>query len=313
MSHISCPSLHLTPRDISIIEMVYAYRGCGVEHLHARFWPGDATPSASYRRVARLVHEHYLAAHRLPSLTGWGSGKALLTLGHRGRRTLAECRGISVRALPRLKVAQSTLFIHHHFAVCDFRVALDLAAEQLSAVELREWIAEEKLRAAPMKVEDRSSVERGQSPDPIVLIPDGAFVLVYKEREERAFLEMDLGTIAPKRLQRKLRGYLLQQASVPFPVFFVVPDEQRTALVASLTAHEAETIGADPTRIFVAVRDDVRADTILSAPVWQQCGSDRRVAILPSANTPPEVVSQRREVPVQASATERELVSARPT
>jgi hypothetical protein len=268
-----------------MLETVYTYHGCGVQHLHARFWPAETTPSAVYRRVSRLVQSHYFDAHRLPSLSGQGSGKALLSLGYRGRRVLAEQWGIPARALPRLKIASSALFVHHHFAICDFRVALELVTELRSDVQLVEWTDEAEFKRTPMKLRD--TADGPESARTITLIPDGAFTLTYHDRLERGFLEMDMGTLAPKRLHLKLRGYLLNQTQLVVPIFFVTTSELRAQQVLHLAEQEAKRLRADPTVIFVTTRDRLTPRTILVAPIWQQAGVREPVSILPEASKPP--------------------------
>lgn len=280
-------TLHVTPRDADMIEMVYAYHGCGVQHLHARFWPEESTLSATYRRVSRLAQAHYLTAQRLPSLTGQGSGKAILALGARGRRVLAERRAIPLRALPRLKLAASTLFVHHHFAVCDVRVALELAAERTKHVQLAEWLPEATLKRQPMKVQDVAPPDAPAESKTITLIPDGAFLLRYDAREQPGMLEMDMGTLAPKRLQQKLRGYLLLYPELRTPVFFVAPSEQRVQQIRRLAESEAARLGADPSFVFLTTRGALLAGPALTAPIWQQCTVTQPVALLPTAQPAP--------------------------
>ncbi|MBV9280389.1 MAG: replication-relaxation family protein [Chloroflexi bacterium] len=300
--------LHLTPRDISSIETVYAYHGCAAQHLHDRFWSEESTPSATYRRVARLVSERYLAAHRLPSLSGRGSGKAFLTVALRGRRVLAERQGIPLGQLARQKYPGSSLFVHHHFGICDFRVALELATGASPDLALLSWTGEWVLKRTPMKVQD-TRTEGGDPARSITLIPDGAFTLGYNGRTERGFLEMDMGTMAPKRLQVKLRGYLLQQKTVSVPIFFVTTAERRVAQVLKLAEREAGHIGADPSFIFVTTREQVRRDTILARPIWQQAGTAHTVAIVPgsapaaNSGTKPDHGAVTRTAPAPALAT----------
>jgi hypothetical protein len=168
-------------------------------------------------------------------------------------------------------------------------VALELATEATVELALLSWTGEWVLKRTPMKVRDSKSDGDGQLRT-ITLIPDGSFTLSYRGRVERGFLEMDMGTMAPKRLQLKLRGYLLQQKSLSVPIFFVTTTDRRTAQILQLTKREAEQLGADPSLIFVTTKDQVRRETILAAPIWQQAGTDRQVAIVPgsapAANSP---------------------------
>jgi Replication-relaxation len=289
--------LHLTPRDLSILEMVYVFHGCGIEHLHDRLWPCGTSRSATYRRVARLVAQCYLRTYRLASLSGQGSGKAFYMLAGRGRQVLADQQEIPLAHLPRLKPADSSLFVLHHFAICDFRVALELASASFADRLLLSWIGEWELKRTPMRVQDNAP-QAGRDTDsrPITLIPDGAFSLTYHNRTQHAFLEMDMGTVSPKRLRTKLRGYLLQQSTVHVPIFFVTHTELREALILRLTLQEAKQIGADPTRIFVTTRNQINKNTILTQPIWQQPGVQTPVSMLPPDSAPPQS-TERRGIP----------------
>lgn len=276
--------LDITPRDVSILEMIHAFHGCSAQHVHDRFWVAETSLSATYRRIARLRAEQYVRAHRLPSLSGQGSGRALLLLAGKGRRVIAECHQVPLSQVPRQKFTESSIFTLHHFAICDFRVALELASAELGNRLTVSWTGEWSLRQAPMRVEDAQSAN-GSEPRTITLIPDGAFSLTYNGRRQDGFLEMDMATLSPKRLRAKLRGYLLQQSAVPTPIFFVTESERRAALITDITVTEATRLGADASRLFVSVRDRLSSTTILTQPVWRQAGVGRPLALLPNPST----------------------------
>src|SRR5438270_78631 len=77
----------ITLRDIKILQFVYAYDTCSIDHLVRRFFDhGDASGSygprvACYRRIGRLREAGYLTTYRLPSLTGVGSGEPTVKEG----------------------------------------------------------------------------------------------------------------------------------------------------------------------------------------------------------------------------------------
>jgi hypothetical protein len=279
MNHVSRP-LQLTLRDEAILQMVYAFHGCMATHIHDRFISPGSPLSACYRRLSRLVQEDYLTLYRLPSTSGQGSGKVLLQLGRKGRPVVAMQLGITLESMPRRPDTCAPLFALHHEAICTFRVALELAARSFAQVSLVEWVNEATLKRSPMKVADSvdSATERSRT---ITVIPDGGFAISYRGRVERGFLEMDMGTLALKRLQLKLRGYLLYQKETKMPVFFVVPDDTRAAHILRLASLEASKIGADPSVFFVTTADFVAPERILSGRIWQQPGSTTSVAIVP--------------------------------
>lgn len=274
--------LHLTPRDIALLELVYAYHGCGVQHLHDRFWADESSYSATYRRVNRLVTTRYLSVHRLPSLTGQGSGKTLLMPGPKGRRVIAQQLDVPLGRLPRQKIVVSALFLQHHFAICDFRVALELATDGGSVAALEAWTTELELRRRPMRITD-PQVKPGEAARTITLVPDGAFILSLGGIRQYGYLEQDMGTEAPKRLLGKLRGYLLQQRTEAVPVFFVTTSEPRRDLVRQLATSQAAELHADATMIFVTTQTAVSRNSVLQSAIWYQAGMDQPVAIVPMA------------------------------
>jgi hypothetical protein len=249
-------------------------------HIHDRFFPLGSPLSACYRRLSRLVEAGYLTLYRLPSTSGQGSGKVLIQLGKKGRPVVAVQRGIPLTSMPRRPDLCAPLFALHHEAICTFRVALELAAMSTPEVTLVEWVNESTLKRSPMRVEDSSNAAT-DSARTITLIPDGAFAISHRGRVEHGFLEMDMGTLALKRLQLKLRGYLLYQAHVKMPVFWVVPDDNRKAQVLRLAAKEARTIGADPSVFFVTTAPCVLPRYVLTRAIWQQPGTQGPVAVLP--------------------------------
>lgn len=305
----SAAHLHLTPRDLGLLQLVYAYHGCGVQHLHDRFWADDSSYSATYRRLSRLVAARYLTVHRLPSLTGQGSGKTLLMLGPEGRRVIAEHLDIPLAHLPRQKLVASALFLQHHFAICDFRVALELATDDGSSLSLEGWTTELELRRRPMRITD-PQVKPGEAARSITLVPDGAFILSFDGARQYGYLEQDMGTEAPKRLLVKLRGYLLQQRSEAVPLFFVTTSERRRDLVRQLAASQAAELHADATMIFVTTQTAVSKMTVLQAPIWYQAGTDRPVAIVPLAPALESNVTTE-QTPARPVVVEHALVAGR--
>src|SRR5688572_4642416 len=172
-------ALAITPRDIKILHLVYAYDTCSAEHLCARFFGASPTPGrygpqvTCYRRVARLRQAGYLTGYRLPSLTGMGSGKLLLGLGTNGRKLLAEHLGLSRSELKQLKQVVTPVLGAHHLAVCDVRLAVELACESRAGVSL-DWLSERELRNQPTtRVKDPRPQPEGVAAPEIPLIPDG--------------------------------------------------------------------------------------------------------------------------------------------
>lgn len=273
--------LQLTARDLAVLEMVRSYHGCTTEQIHARFWRRGSSPSACYRRIALLVNAGYLAAHRLPALSGVGSGKRFLTLGTLGRGHLARREGTRSTTRP-VHEAVTPLFAEHHLAIGDFRIALELAAGLSTDVQLLDWTTEAKLRGEPLRVEDTS--HGGTKGQVITVVPDGVFTLNHGSRHQRCLLEMDMGTIAPRRLRLKIRGYLLVETPYILPVFFVVPGESRAMQLSQMVCAEAKSLSRTPSTFFITTRHRVTPETILFFPIWEQVGVSGRRAIIRSSD-----------------------------
>ena len=187
---------------------------------------------------------------------------------------VADLLGVSVSEIGRSSRMQAPALIDHHLAIADFHLSLELATERSSTFRLVDWTSEVELRQVPMKVTDPLTRRS------ITVIPDGAFVLSLPDGTEQRFrLEVDMGTIPPKRLRTKLRGYLATKANRSTPILFVVPDELRRAELNRWTLEEAGQINADPTIIWLALQGDVTEDSLFIQPIWQVAGGPVRLAL----------------------------------
>jgi Replication-relaxation len=279
-------ALQLTPRDLAILQMVARYDGCAVHHLYRRLWNARSCISGCYRRIDVLAAGRYVRKRQLPTLASHGSGKALITLGPRGRRLLSEVLDDSeLSALDRRRDV-AAFFAEHHFALCDFRVALEQASERLPGFSIDGWVVESTLRRTPIRVTDSGGSNGGPAPT-ITLIPDAAFQLSSANTSQTAYLEMDMGTITPNRLLQRLRGYLLLTMSPanPIPLFFVTASSVRVAQVLATIDGQAQELHADPTTIFVATRAEAAKDTVLTDPIWHRAGVAKPAAIIPTHET----------------------------
>ena len=146
MRRLAQLSVNLTPRDLELIRLVYAYDGCGISHVRDLLWPSLNWPSACYRRIQILGQAGYLRVHRLPALTAHGSGKALITPGPLSLNLISD----SVEQPHRKSFSRmhevSAFFAEHHFAICDFRVALELSARTIPDMSLDGWVRESEMK-----------------------------------------------------------------------------------------------------------------------------------------------------------------------
>jgi hypothetical protein len=178
----------------------------------------------------------------------------------------------------------------HKLAICDIRVSLELASKASSLFVLSDWINESALRRASLSVEDPETKTQTR------LIPDAAFTLwSHTGRKADFFLEMDMETVSLKHIRERVRGYLLRQD--PSPVLFVVPDSSRQMAIAQVALEEAKALKANPTRIWITLREYLTQATILAAP-WVAVGHTTPVTFQglaePITNTRTAVFAENR-------------------
>jgi hypothetical protein len=247
----------MTQRDFQIISMVYEYEGCAVEHIRKVFFQSATGRSIPcYRRLSYLTKQGYLRSLLLPALN-----KHFLTPGVRARSVLSSL--LKGSEMKRIRI-ESPLLILHKLAICDIRVSLELACKASPLFLLTQWINESALRRAPLSVEDPETKKQ------LSLIPDAAFTLCSAAgRKADFFLEMDMATVSLKHIRQRLRGYLLRQD--PSPVLFVVPDAGRQHAITQVALEEANALKANPTSIWITLRERLTPETVLSAP-WVAVG-----------------------------------------
>jgi Replication-relaxation len=266
--------LVLTDRDLAILEMVFSYGGVSVHHIQRRFFRSPGARSSAYDRVNRLVEAGYLAGHRLPSQTGQGSGKFFLLTGPAARPVLAKLLNCSVSALQRQTRAKAPATLNHELAIIDVRLALELAVEASTVFTDLAWTSEWELRRRPVTVTDPVTQNA------IPLIADGAFILTLNDHSEQEFLlEIDMATLAAKRLRAKLRGYLVWAKPHPVPVLWAASSAERALLLVTLAAEEAKKLGADPTIFWVTTQASVNEQTVLAGRIWQVVGGPQAMTL----------------------------------
>ncbi|GAC1344541.1 MAG: hypothetical protein NVSMB27_05650 [Ktedonobacteraceae bacterium] len=303
MTTAAQPALQLTPRDQALLSMVYEYGGVTTAHIRRRFFPTPGAKSPCYRRIALLIEHGYLTAVRLPATAGIGSGPSFLTIGPAGRPLLASMLGLTRTELGKIEHAFAPLFVAHHSAICDTRLAVELATQASSPAQLMEWIPERELKRQPIRVLDpKTNVT-------VPIVPDAALTLQLSDaRAQQLYLEQDMATIAPRRMRSKVRLYLAQDAGKPrLPIILVVTTtSSRQAAIAHWVAEEAawlkenKSISADPTRFFLTTAEQLQAGTVLHRPIWQVVGGPDHFSLIPPENeaTKGTVVTEERVSPV---------------
>lgn len=276
---------NLTDRDRDLLALVYEYGGVLAGHLRRRFFATPGGTSACYRRIALLVVHDYLTAVRLPSTAGQGSGPNFLTIGPAARPLLATMLGVPRAELGRVDHSFAPLFVQHHSAICDTRLAFERADHQPETpVHLVEWIPERELKRQSLRIRDPKT----DTTAPIV--PDAAMTLQLSDgRMQMLYLEQDMATVAPRRMRSKVRLYLAHEAGTShLPMILVVTTTKgRQAALASWIQDEAKWlreskgIPADATRFFLTTTDHLDEHTVLSDPIWQVVDGPERFSLTP--------------------------------
>jgi hypothetical protein len=215
-----------------------------------------------------------LASHRLPATSGIGSGKMFLTPGPKARPVLAKMLGVSRTELARFRTDSPT-FIPHHLALCDVRLALEIAAERSSLFSLQEFLGDHELRPTPIKVTDPATKKA------LSFVPDGLFTLELTDGSEQTFLvEMDMATLSPKRCREKFAAYLLWATKERGPILFVALDRRRAESLARYASEEAAKRNGDSTIFWITTKEQIADQTILDRPIWRVVGGPATMALV---------------------------------
>jgi hypothetical protein len=281
-------SISITTRDQQILEMIYFYDTCAIEHLETRFFPQRldqislyGRQVACYRRLAELREAGFVKVKRLGSTSGIGSGKMLISLDQFGIETVSQSLELPRSEVRRLKQISTPEARDHHLQICDFRLALELACERYSFLYL-EWVSERRLAKPPItKVEDPRQTTK---PPLIPLVADGLLTIRIGTQAKGSFrLEVERHPLRRREtVQTKLAGYSALGRSESIPTLWVVPD-LRSQQVMSLWALElCQALGSDPSIIWITTRDNITPDLILE-PIWQAVGVERTQSLIPDS------------------------------
>lgn len=277
------PFLSLVLRDIDILVFCYTYCGCTIEQVRRRFFATHGARSACYARISRLIEAGFLAANRLPSLSGVGSGRMFLRPTAVGRRIVAEALGITPRQLGDPPRSISPLLIAHHLSVGDFRLSVELASKLDGQASLREWLSDDDAHRKPLAVWDEAAGRE------VPLVPDSIFDLELPNgRLQRMLVEVDRSTVPAGRWRQKLERYLRRAGALDRvePVLIVCLSSKRQGEIAKWAEEAARAMTADSTIFWLTTINQVSEETVLTYPIWQVVGGPARFAILPSTVAP---------------------------
>jgi hypothetical protein len=205
-----------TPRDLAIIEAVYAFRALTTPQIETLLFPGDPThfqPHAQQphsgrvnrcrHRLKVLYHYGYLHREELPVPLSYGRKPLVYFLDKRGKEVLCRWYGLDPKEIdwePRYNTVGEP-FIEHLLQTNDIRVAVTVAAQR-RGFTLVNWLDDRTLRKAQNRDYVLLHGPKGTKPRKVAVVPDGYFHL--QSPEFHFVLETDRRTVV------RLRVILLQ-------------------------------------------------------------------------------------------------------
>lgn len=301
------PSLQLTPRDVAIIEAVYACRALTTLQIETLLFPGESEkfqPEAQNpqsgktnrcrHRLKLLYHHGYLYREELPLPLAQGRKPLVYFLDKKGRAALCQRYGLETKEIdwqPRHNTV-GDIFIEHLLKTNDVRVALTVGAQQ-QGFTVTNWLDDRTLRKQQNRDYVLVSGPQGGKPRRVAVVPDGYCHLQGPASEFHFLLEADRRTVVGrysrwggKDWSRKIRAYIAyftpQKADQPslyeqrfgtarLRVLTVTTGQTRLANLKRIT----EQVGGRK-RFWFTTFDALKPETALTAPIWEKAGQDGR-------------------------------------
>lgn len=284
------PPLHVTKRDLAVINACYEYRALTTPQIQRFFFTEGSERGRMVQcreRLKRLYHHGYLHRDERPTRLSDGRRSLVYFLDKKGAALLADYAGVETSALdwhPRSNAAGAGyLFLDHLLKTNDIRIAITQAAERVGGV-LHHWLDDKTLQSQQMKdyvtLWDEDGKERQAA-----VIPDGFYQLEMGENVYRDFLEVDLRTTIgvytkPGRRDwaRKVRVYLAYYAdgryqeryqSRAFRVLTVTTSDERLKNLKKITE---ESGGSH--HFWFTTFDRLTSDTVFTEPIWTLAGRE---------------------------------------
>ena len=285
------PGLHLTERDLRIIQAVYEYRALTTSQIETLFFPGG-TPgqrNQCQRRLKKLFHNGYLWRGEQPIKPTEEARKPLVYRIDKGALEilpgLLEVEPEDIDWHPRERTV-SDRGLNHLLKTNDVRVALTAAADQHDML-VENWKDERILKREHAHEKVQISGPQGGTYQ-ATIIPDGYFQLAIPDgdnyKRAHQFLEVDLATevvratTQARDFARKVKGYIAYYSSGRYKkryqtksmrVLTVTTSERRLQSLKSAT----EEIGGKKIFWFTTF-DQITPQTALTEPIWQVASLD---------------------------------------
>lgn len=259
--------IRITERDLDVLEMVAACRVLTTEHIQALFFP---SMHQTYARL-RALYDHALLDRQFRGLyIDKMNSPIMYVIDKQGVELLQTTRNPNISWNPdRKDVSQN--FLDHALAINDVRVAATIACREHPDFTLLEWRGESEMKADYdyVTIQPRPN----SAPKRASLIPDSYFVIDTPRGKANCFLELDRGTESLPRFREKILIYQAYYRSGMYQkrygatgmrLLTVTTSEERAKNLKAL----AEEVGVG-NRFWFTSLQQVQADTILLAPIWQ--------------------------------------------
>lgn len=281
----------MTSRDVDILAAVYRYRVLSTVQVERLLFPpsgGQSHRTKTSRcrhRLKMLFQLGYLHRVEQPTRLSEGRKPLLHLLDKKAVPILADELGVFVEEID-WKPSDNRIgwqFIEHTLAINDFRIAIDLAADQ-NRFQVSTWLDEKTLKRKEMKERVHITGPDGAS-QYVTVVPDGYFRLTADGYDYDRFVEIDLGTetgrsskFGRRTFLRKLRGYAAFYRSDNYEkkygtdaigVLTVTTSKRRLANLIDLVP-DADEEGSD--MFWFTTLDRISARTVLTEPIWEIAG-----------------------------------------
>lgn len=270
------PPMALTDRDREIIAAVNAYQALLGKQLERLFFTSRST--AQYR-LQRLYQHEFLDRHFMTVVTTAPAASPMIyTLGKRGAYLLSREMGYTPAQLRRFPKVIKWQFMEHLLAINEVRVAISLACQR-NGFTLEEWLDEPVFRGAPEYVQVTDG--KGKMSDKPVF-PDGYCRIQTPQGTAHCFLEVDRATEQHSKFRPQIEVYEAYVASGQYQARFS-PKSMRVLIVTTTSERmqnlkkTVEAAGGDAKYWFTTL-EQVTADTVLTAPIWERLGSRHKRA-----------------------------------
>ena len=269
-------NIRLTARDQLILRDLGDYRFLSIPQLHALHFPSKGSAETRLRELfeAGLATRVFMSARPYDRATS-----TIYALAPKGARRLKELDPeSSPQVLPEHE-RRSALFLDHTLRRNDLRICLELLAREDPGFQLLGWKqAREEVRAV-------AQVRQGRITERVAIVPDGAFSIRVAGACHAFAVEIDMGTVAPRRMEtryraywtwQRARGHLARHGRAPLRVLTLTTTPSRLERLRQ-AAMAAPTEGRDGSGLFwFALLDiaDLRQPDRLLRRAWRVARRD---------------------------------------